>query len=479
VSPPGQSGSSLKSGLGLVPWALVLLVACAGLYDASAGASLVLVQGLGVGILLTLGVPLVIGVVRQPIAIARPIYAFFLGCIYFFVLDMAILREVEEFHPETILVAETIIAIFLIVTVATWHMVSFRRTPLAAVLRRVDGNMSGNVYFWAAVLAFSLEFMRRLYFVGWSLPQLVHDLLLPRGQGAFRRGGAGGDWRIFLQPIEVLFWSVAFFADRAWKRGVSGARKCVLLVIVALQLGTLVLDGVRALLLLAILLPFFVRAVQRDPLVTRWFRGLALASFLLAPLMDTMVKVRGYGWSEISRVEQVHWNMVEAHRDDNFFWVVNLVEILRRDGGILAYKGPFGFIEGVSELGWSWLITPIPRAFWPDKPLATEMGDDTKAWNTTNSITGSLLRSGGVSFVVLGGVLFGIWLSLLDPLYPVPKGDGAAIAYSFLLVITIAGTRSISAWTIEMLLVIFLLVAAGWGGVRALRQLSVRLAYRT
>ncbi len=279
--------ASPRPRVGVVVWVLILLTAFAWL-TASFGASRALVQGFGVCVLLALGLPLVTRVLKRPTEIARPICVFLLGSIYFFGLDMAFLHRVEEFLPETVLIAETVIAVFLITAMGTWCLVSFRRTPLTAVLKRVDGNLTGTAYFWVALIAFSLEYLRRLYFVDWNFLELWHDLLLARTGGAFRRGVVG-DWRVFLEPIEMLFLGVAFFADRAWKRGVSRSRKLVLLFAVALQLGTFVLDGNRWSLLMAVMLPLFVRAAQQDRAVGRWLVRLALASFLLAPMMPLMV----------------------------------------------------------------------------------------------------------------------------------------------------------------------------------------------
>jgi hypothetical protein len=177
-------------------------------------------------------------------------------------------------------------------------------------------------------------------------------------------------------------------------------------------------------------------------------------------------------------VERVSWNIVQAHRDDNFFWTVNLVAFLRQDGGVLAYKSPWGFIEGIREVGWLFLTMSVPRVLWPDKPLVIEMGDETRAWYATDSVAGSLLRYGGVPFVVLGGILFGLWVKLLEPLYFLPKGDGAAITYSFLLVITSAGTRAMVQGTMVSFVLILLLVIIGWGIVRTIQRLSMRLANR-
>jgi hypothetical protein len=480
----GEEASSIsRLRLWVIPWVLTLLTAFVWLCAANANVSQILVQGFGLCILLALGLPLVTELSKRPEAIARPIYVFFLGCIYFFVLDMALLREVEEFSPEVVLVADTVVVVFLVTVIGTWCLFPLQHSPLTGILRQADGSLTGNIYFRLAVVAFGLEYLRRLYFVDWSLSSLLNELLLAKvgaagGERAFSRGVAG-DWRFVLEPITVFFLGVAFFAERAWKYGISRLKKVVLLIVVMAQLGSYILEGSRRSLLLAVLLSLFVRAAQQDRVVGQWLSRLILATFLLAPLMDTMVKVRGYGWFEISQVEGVSWNIVQAHRDNNFHWVVNLVDFLQRDRGILAYKSPLGFVEGVQELGWLWLIMPIPRVFWPGKPLATEMGDETRPWTASSSIAGTLLRYGGVTFVVFGGILLGLWLRLLEPLFQLPKNDGAAIAYTFLLVFTLVLIRDPAPWSGTATLLIFLLVVIGWAGVRFLQRLSAELAGHT
>src|SRR5208282_4877984 len=214
-------------------------------------------------------------------------------------------------------------------------------------------------YFWLTLFAFGLEYFRRLYLDGFSLSDFVEDLFLARAGGAFRRG-ALGDSTVWMEPAQILFWLVPLFADRAWKRGAGISRKALLLPVVALCLVTLVLDGVRGNLLFAILLPLLVRAVQRDPVVGKAMAVMVVASFLLAPVLDSMYQVRAFGWEQSWRADSVSWNMVSAHRDDNFHFVVNLVDILEHHDGVLEHHGPMGFVRGSAKFGWLALVSPIP-----------------------------------------------------------------------------------------------------------------------
>jgi hypothetical protein len=164
-----------------------------------------------------------------------------------------------------------------------------------------------------------------------------------------------------------LFISVAAFADLAWRRVISKGEKVILAAAVTVQVFTLILNGERGNLVIALLLPFFIRAAQHDRSVRRWLGALVVASFLLAPIMDLMNQTR-QGWHRLPYVDHVSWNLVEAHRDDNFFWLTNLVAYRSQGSGLLSYKGLLGFAAGIRQVGIEWVEIPIPRALWPDKP---------------------------------------------------------------------------------------------------------------
>lgn len=446
---------------------LCILVLFAWLVKSIIGSSRILVQIVGIGVFASLFLPLVLSLLKRPNEIVRPIFVFFTACIYFFALDMALLRGVDDFSAEIIFYVQTIIIVFLVCTISMWLLVQVRSTPWQPVLKKIDVSFNAKIYFWLAVFVFSLEYLRRLYFADWSFPTLLSDSLLARAGGGFRRGVAG-DWRVVFTPIEVFFWFVVFFADRAWKAGISKSRKIILFIIILLQLGTLIIDGNRGYLLFAILLPLFTRASQFDSKVRRWLLGLVAASFLLAPVMDAMQMVRGLGWSKLYDVQGVSWNIVRAERENNFHYTVRLVNFLEEKNGVLKHKGPLGFVDGVESVTWHWLINPIPRFLWPDKPLVTEMADETREWMAATSVIAELLRLGGMSFVIVGALFFGIWISFLDPIFAMIKADGSAFAYSLLLVTTTAMVRTLMPWTVQVLLLIFFMVAFFWYAMKTL-----------
>lgn len=409
--------------------------------------SIYLAQMLGVGFLLVIGLATAGSIVRRPATIVRPINVFFLTCIYLLILDTATLREVRLFNPQNVLIAVTLIGVYLAAVLVAYPFRPLSWSASFRFLRDSDQNLTGSTYFWIAVLIVCSEYFERLYSVGFSVHELltvmlsakaIHD---PRAGIAFRRGAAGG-WDVVFMPIDSLFFGLTAFVDRAWKRGISRPKKLILLLVTSLVLTTIVLGGAKGALIIAVALPLVIRAAQHDKSSGRWIVALIVVSFLTAPVMDTMTQVRGVGWRAIADVHKASWNAVQAPRDDNFHWLVAFVSYLEERPGVLAYKGPLGFADGIRTLSWEWLVSPVPRVLWPGKPKAWERDELGRPWNASESAVGDLLRYGGVTFVVLGGIMMGLWLGALESVYILEKGDGFAIVYGYLLVFTAGLIRS-------------------------------------
>jgi hypothetical protein len=424
-------------------------MALAWLYVFVAGISTVLVQALGIGYLIVIGFGVAISVIRAPASIVRPVNIFLVSCAFAVVFHAATLRYVRSFSPSLMLTADALIGGYLLSVLGACYLSGSRPSFLVRLFDSTKRDLTGNTYFWIAILIFALEYLWRLSSVDFNIHTLISVMLSaknlqdPSGGIAFRRGGGGG-WGVFFMPIDSLFLGLTAFVDRAWKRGVSGSRKIVLLAVTAIQLTTIALAGSREPLLIAVALPLAIRAAQHDKSSGRWIVALLLASFLLAPLMDTMTKVRGTGWVTISNVEDVAWSLPGALGEDDLRWTVRFMAYLEDSSGLWAYKGPLGFISGLRTVGWQWLISPVPRVLWPEKPKPWKRLEPGRPWYATESAVGDLLRYGGVSFVVVGGLLMGFWLSLLEPLFLMPKSDGAAIAYCYLMVTTAVLVRSTS-----------------------------------
>jgi uncharacterized membrane protein (UPF0136 family) len=454
---PAHGDAAPRLRLSVAAWCISLLTAAIWLYVAVDGFSLVLAQCLGGGIFAVLALYLGITLAQRPQEVCRPINLFFIACIYFFILDAAfLLHRVSDFDPASLLEADTLIAAFLLVTVLTHRAITFRTSFLAPAFRGAHRYLSGDKCFIIAVVAVGLECLRRLAFEGFNVSGLWHDLLLGRSGGAFRLGVAN-DWRVVLTPIQVLFLCTTLFADLAWRRGSTPLKKFLLLIVVAVQLGILVLDTVRGDFLIALLMPTLIRSAQNDRSVGRLLSLLLLSLPLLIPIMNAMNYARG-GWQGL----EINQHEFQEPGEDDFFWLTNLVAYRSQDPGLLRYKARFGLFEGLGTIGWEWVTSAIPRVLWPNKPGYWEEYDETRGWYAADSVIGDLFRAGGVSSVVAGAALFGLWLSLLDRIYLATRSDGEAIAYVFLALSVVSATRSAAPFNTVPLLLSCLLVIVGW-----------------
>jgi hypothetical protein len=85
-----------------------------------------------------------------------------------------------------------------------------------------------------------------------------------------------------------------------------------------------------------------------------------------------------------------------------------------------------------------------------------------------------LLRTGGISFIVVGAILFGLWLSFLEPLYYLrDKGDIGTVGYAFLTLATIYTARAIYPWVAMPLLLMFWIIVFSWKIVIAIRRRAI------
>jgi hypothetical protein len=154
--------------------------------------------------------------------------------------------------------------------------------------------------------------------------------------------------------------------------------------------------------------------------------------------------------------------------EDDFFWLTNLAASRDQTPGLLAYKGPFGFAAGLGEIGSEWAIIAVPRALWSGKPRYWEQHEDTRPWYAADSVVGDLYRASGVSCVIGGAIIFGLWLSLLETVYQKPKSDGEAIAYALLAVTVVSMTRDALPFNNVSMLLSAMLFIIAWNLSRLL-----------
>src|SRR5688572_32600586 len=118
------------------------------------------------------------------------------------------------------------------------------------------------------------------------------------------------------------------------------------------------------------------------------------------------------------------------------------------------------------------LVRPVPRVFWPEKPvdpgfdLPTALGVEGVSYSY--SVIGELYMSLGLLGIAIGGWFYGRVAALASGLLKRATTQGALVIYSIIVMALFSGMRSI----LELVLVSYVVLA--WLG---LAQLFVKLRH--
>lgn len=204
---------------------------------------------------------------------------------------------------------------------------------------------------------------------GWDWEETKRVYLAGRaaGSGLIKRGGVGG-WEVFLQPLQFMSASVPTIAALSWVRfgsehraGVGvriGVTVCALLLIFVMFLGgsrgnmAVYLAGPASIWIL-----FGGNAVGRLPHI-----AISLLMFIgLIGIWEYQKQKRANllkGVSSFSDIaEQTTFDVRQTHRDNNLY-LLTLHHMYMPS--LFPFKGYYEF--------YLFLVNPIPRAIWPNKP---------------------------------------------------------------------------------------------------------------
>jgi hypothetical protein len=145
--------------------------------------------------------------------------------------------------------------------------------------------------------------------------------------------------------------------------------------------------------------------------------------------------------------------------DDNFYRLCQIIQLIPQSYGFVYHK----YLVYV-------LVRPVPRVFWPEKPvdpgfdLPTALGVEGVSYSY--SVIGELYMSLGFIGIALGGWFYGRVSSFARGLLSRSTTQGALVIYSIIVMALFSGMRSI----LELILVSYVVLA--WVGIA---QLFIKL----
>lgn len=405
---------------------------------------------------------------RQPKAILRGESLLALAPIYWLLLDLLQgVYSLDHIAADEVRLAFTGIGLFVAMV---WIGAIRRpwRLP-AALIRSVSQEFSLNTYFALAIACFLIGMLNFAVACDFNVVEMVHYLGQERWSAPWGRGQLGG-WDAFLDHLQYFGYLLPILTVVITRR--SGLRNpralicigmSVVMTLFLAQSGSRRVIGVVAGMAL-VLWVLDQRQVRIKQLITT---GVAIAALLLA--LQIMLEYRNVGFGSLfgntdtsvsSRREKTQLlEMQHVRVDDNFYRLCQIIQLIPRTHGFVYHK----YVVYV-------MVRPVPRVFWPEKPvdpgfdLPTALGVEGVSYSY--SVIGELYMSLGLLGIALGGWFYGRVAAMASGLLKRATTQGALVIYSIIVMALFSGIRSI----LELVLVSYVVLA--W---MVLSQLFVKL----
>lgn len=296
--------------------------------------------------------------------------------------------------------------------------------------------LSSQALFWLGVTAFGLAFLRFAIPSGFDVSAMLGAFSGSRWSAPWSRGSLGG-WNAFLDHIGYFGYVLApITAFLARRQGLLHWRTLVMAVLTLIIIALFSTGGGRRIVGVLVgsgLIVWLLSA--KIPRVKDYFLIGVIGIGLLA-FMEMMLVYRGVGMSALlSEDTRIESKNRKLRVDDNFFRLTQVLEIIPDAHPHVGFQYPI------------WVIArPVPRVFWPSKPLGP--GFDLSSFqgmknvSLTTSLVGELYMAFGVFGCVGGGLLMGSLANTLAQVQRAGAKPGALIIIGGGSLALFAGMRS-------------------------------------
>jgi oligosaccharide repeat unit polymerase len=401
-----------------------------------------------------------VAALRYPKALLRGESLLALAPIYWLLLDLLQgVYSMEDIAADQVRQAFLGIGLFVVMV---WLGAIRRSWRIPKVLiSSVSQESSINTYFCLALASFFLGMLNFAVPCNFNVFEMVHYLGQERWAAPWGRGQLGG-WDAFLDHLQYFGYLLPVLTVVIGRRvGIRNTRTVICVgmsVIIALflaQSGSRRVVGVVAGMAL-ILWVLDQRRLRVKHLLTT---AVAIVGLLVA--LQVMLEYRNVGLSvlvgngEIASGRASKDQILEEQHlrvDDNFYRLCQIIQLIPESYPFVYHK----YLVYV-------IVRPVPRIFWPEKPvdpgfdLPTALG--VQGVSYSYSVIGELYMSLGFIGIALGGWFYGRVASMASGLLARCSTQGALVIYSIVVMALFSGMRSI----LELLLVSYVVLA--WVGL--------------
>ena len=407
---------------------------------------------------------------REPKAILRGESLVALAPIYWLLLDLLQgVYALDHITAEEVRLAFIGIGLFVLMV---WVGAIRRPWKLpSALIRSVSQEFSLNTYFALAIACFLIGMLNFAVACNFNVFEMVHYLGQERWAAPWGRGQLGG-WDAFLDHLQYFGYLLPILTVVISRRsGLRSPRTLICIVMSIVMTLFLAQSGSRRVIGVVAGMALVLWVLDQRQLRIKHLFTTIFAIVALLVALQIMLEYRNVGLGALvgnadtslsSRREKTQILEVQHLRvDDNFYRLCQIIQLIPE-------THPFVYQRYLVYV----LVRPVPRVFWPEKPvdpgfdLPTALGVEGVSYSY--SVIGELYMSLGLLGIAIGGWFYGRVAALASGLLKRATTQGALVIYSIIVMALFSGMRSI----LELVLVSYVVLA--WIG---LAQLFVKLRH--
>jgi hypothetical protein len=397
---------------------------------------------------------------RYPKALLRGESLLALAPIYWLLLDLLQgIYGMEEITADQVRIAFLGIGLFVVMV---WLGAVRRSWKIPrVVISSVSQEFSLNTYFGLALACFFIGMLKFAIPCDFNVFEMVRYLGHERWAVPWGRGQLGG-WDAFLDHLQYFGYLLPVLTVVIGRRaGLRNMRTiiCVAMsVVIALFLAQ---SGSRRVVGVVGGMALILWVLDQRRLRVKHLLTTVFAILVLLIALQVMLEYRSVGLSvlvgqgEIATGRSEKTQIFEEKHlrvDDNFYRLCQIIQLIP-ESYPFVYHRYFIYV----------IVRPVPRVFWPEKPvdpgfdLPTALG--VQGVSFSYSVIGELYMSLGLLGIALGGWFYGRVASTASGLLARCTTQGALVIYSIVVMALFSGMRSI----LELILVSYVVLA--WVGL--------------
>jgi len=410
-----------------------------------------------------------VAALRRPKTLLRGECLLALAPIYWLLLDLLQgVYAMQDITGDQVRQAFLAIGVFVVMV---WLAALRRSWKIPKVLiSAVSQEFSINTYFALALACFFIGMLNFAVPCNFDVFEMVHYLGQERWAAPWGRGQLGG-WDAFLDHLQYFGYLLPALTVVIGRRlGVRNVRTLICIGLSVVMALFLAQSGSRRVIGVVGGMALILYVLDQQRLRIKHLLTTVLAIVALLVTLQVMLEYRNVGLSVLVGRGEVPSGRFEKRQvleeqhlrvDDNFYRLCQVIQLIPESYPFVYHK----YLIYV-------IVRPIPRVFWPGKPVDAGFDLPTalsiEGVSFSYSVIGELYMSLGFIGIALGGWLYGRIASTASGLLVRCRTQGALVIYSIVVMALFSGMRSI----LELILVSYVVLA--WVG---LSHLFIRLRH--